>query len=82
VKTAISVPDEIFKRATHHAERLGMSRSEFFSTAARRWADQLEEGELTEAIDAAVASAGSDDDLPFVRRAAARLLEADEARGQ
>ena len=54
-----------------------MSRSEFFSTAVRRWADALEEGELTEAIDAVLASAGADDDAPFVRKAAARLFEYD-----
>jgi antitoxin MazE6 len=79
VKTAISVPDDVFQRATRQAERLGMSRSEFFSTAARRWVDELEENELTKAIDIVLASAGTDDDAPFLRRAAARLVEADEA---
>jgi metal-responsive CopG/Arc/MetJ family transcriptional regulator len=77
VKTAISVPDDVFARATHHAQRLGMSRSEFFTTAVRRWSDELEEDELTEAIDAAIDSAGADDDgVAFTRRAAARLFEA------
>ncbi len=31
VKTAISVPDATYQRATQRAKDLGMSRSEFFS---------------------------------------------------
>jgi metal-responsive CopG/Arc/MetJ family transcriptional regulator len=80
MKTAISVPDDVFDRATHHAARLGMSRSEFFATAARRWVDQLEEAEITEAIDRVIASAG--DDASFGRAAAARLFRADETSGR
>ena len=59
-----------------------MSRSEFFSTAARRLVDQLEEEELTEAINTAVANAGPDDNAEFLRGAAARLFEANKANGQ
>ncbi len=33
MKTAISIPDEIFHDANHLAKRLGMSRSEFYSKA-------------------------------------------------
>ena len=82
MKTAISIPDDVFQRVARQADRLGMSRSEFFSTAARRWVDQLEENELTEAIDAVLADAGADDEAPFVQQAAVRLFNADEAREQ
>ena len=37
VKTAISVPDETFEQATRQAAELGISRSEFFARAARRY---------------------------------------------
>lgn len=70
VKTAISVPDQVFHRVERHAQRLGMSRSEFFSRAAARWADELDDDDLTAAIDAAVTAAGPDVDAEFHHRAA------------
>jgi metal-responsive CopG/Arc/MetJ family transcriptional regulator len=60
-KTAISVPDLIFDRATKRAIELGISRSEFFSIAARRYLDELDDEALTRQIDAAVDLAGDDD---------------------
>jgi len=77
VKTAISIPEQVFERVRHHAERLGISRSEFFSRAAEMWADEMEGAELTEAIDAAVEQAGDDDSTEFARRAAQRLVARD-----
>jgi metal-responsive CopG/Arc/MetJ family transcriptional regulator len=54
VKTAISIPDETFARAEQHAAALGMSRSEFFTRAVRRYVDQLEAESLTGRINFAV----------------------------
>lgn len=54
MKTAISIPDDVFDRAEHLSHELGMSRSEFFTTAARRYADELDSAETTRAIDAVV----------------------------
>lgn len=63
-----------------HAARLGLSRSEFFARAAERWADELEEAELTWAIDDALAAAGeTDDELPFLRRAVVATLTGEGA---
>jgi metal-responsive CopG/Arc/MetJ family transcriptional regulator len=67
MKTAISVPDGTFERASHRAADLGMSRSEFFARAAERYLDELDAQSLTGHIDAALdhlvatdeASAGS-----------------------
>ena len=55
MKTAISVPDETFDRASARARDLGMSRSEFFTTAARHYLDELEAESTTREIDAALA---------------------------
>ena len=74
MKTAISVPDQVFNRAQEHAQRLGMSRSEFFARAAARWADELDEENLTSAIDAALATAGPDGNETFMARAAPLAL--------
>jgi predicted DNA-binding protein len=60
VKTAISIPDETFARAEQHAAALGMSRSEFFTRAVRRYIEQLEAESLTGRINLAVDMAWPD----------------------
>lgn len=61
MKTAISVPDEIFSQVGSQAAELGISRSEFFTRAARQYLDQLARASLTVQIDAAIDAAGADD---------------------
>ena len=61
MKTAISVPDEIFSQVETRAAELGISRSEFFTRAARQYLGQLADASLTQQIDAAIDAAGSDD---------------------
>jgi hypothetical protein len=61
MKTAISVPDADFERFDRIAKRHGMTRSEFYRTAGRMLADELEgagEAELTRLADAAIAEVG------------------------
>jgi metal-responsive CopG/Arc/MetJ family transcriptional regulator len=77
VKTAISVPDEIFEQATDQAAELGISRSEFFARAARRYLDELAVQSLTRQIDQALQTVGDDDSGAAAAAAAGRrLLEA------
>jgi metal-responsive CopG/Arc/MetJ family transcriptional regulator len=61
VKTAISVPDDTFEAATKRAQELGMSRSEFFSRAARRYLEELDRESTTEQVDQALRAAGGDE---------------------
>jgi len=61
MKTAISLPDDTFEQATERAEELGISRSEFFARAARRYLDDLSSRSLTRQIDDALQAAGADD---------------------
>lgn len=61
MKTAISVPDETFSRASTRAAELGMSRSEFFTRAAQQYLDRLDAASVTEQIDRALMAAGDDD---------------------
>jgi len=56
VRTAISVPDKTFERASRRARDLGISRSEFFSRAAARYLDELDAQSVTRQIDLAVAA--------------------------
>ena len=76
MKTAISVPDETFERATKQAAELGISRSEFFSRAARRYLDELASRSLTEQVNEALEAAGDDDSAVAAARAGRRLLAA------
>jgi metal-responsive CopG/Arc/MetJ family transcriptional regulator len=61
VKTAISVPDETYERASQRARDLGMSRSEFFSRAAARYLEELDSESVTQQIDQVVAALGAVD---------------------
>jgi metal-responsive CopG/Arc/MetJ family transcriptional regulator len=55
VKTAISLPDDTFERASQRARDLGVSRSEFFARAAQHYLDELDAESVTQQIDTALA---------------------------
>jgi metal-responsive CopG/Arc/MetJ family transcriptional regulator len=74
VKTAISVPDDTFEQATRQAAELGISRSEFFSRAARRYLDELASRSLTEQVNAALTAASDDDSAAAAAQAGRRRL--------
>ncbi|GAA2802217.1 CopG family transcriptional regulator [Crossiella cryophila] len=54
-KTAISVPRETFLQVEVYADRLGVTRSEFFTRAARFYLEHIDEESLTNQINAALA---------------------------
>jgi metal-responsive CopG/Arc/MetJ family transcriptional regulator len=74
VKTAISLPDDTFEQASQRAAELGISRSEFFARAARRYLDELSSRSLTRQIDEALAAVGPDDSGAAAVAAGRRLL--------
>jgi len=78
VKTAISVPDETFEQATKQAAKLGISRSEFFTRAARRYLDELASRSLTQQVDEALHAAGGDDSAAAAIAAGRRRLAAED----
>jgi len=77
MKTAISVPDETFEKASRRAHDLGMSRSEFFSRAAARYLDELDAESVTRQIDLAVAALAEQDDSSADAVAVGRRVLAD-----
>ena len=80
MKTAISVPDETYDRAERVAKTHGMNRSQFYSTAADRYADALESSDLTAAIDAVLDAVDTDEASRFAVDASHHFLEeTDEA---
>lgn len=80
MKTAISLPDQTYERATRRAGELGISRSEFFARAAERYADELEATSLTAQIDAAIAGGAVDDSNAWAAAAGRRYLASDAGR--
>jgi len=62
MKTAISIPDDTFNRASLRAENLGMSRSEFFARAAARYLDELDSESVTQQVNDAIAGLAEEDD--------------------
>lgn len=78
MKTAISVPDETFNAATRRAHELGMSRSEFFSIAARRYLDDLDRQSITEQVDEALHLTGGNESTAAVAAGRRRLSSSED----
>lgn len=51
MKTAVSIPDDLFESAEGYARRLGMSRSELFATALREYLQEHRSEGITERLD-------------------------------
>jgi len=52
MKTAISIPDELFEAAERVADHLGVSRSELYRRALREFLEEHGDRAITEALDA------------------------------
>lgn len=50
MKTAISIPDEVFDEAERAAKRLGVSRSELYANAVRNYLDRHRDENITEEL--------------------------------
>ena len=73
MKTAISIPDEVFDVAEKLARRQGVSRSRLFSDALREYVARHAPDEITDAMNRVVADIG-DSDADFAAAAARRVL--------
>ncbi len=65
MKTAVSIPDDVFERAERLARRAKRSRSRLYADALGEYLARHENDEITEAMNAVVAEAGQSVD-PFV----------------
>lgn len=73
MKTAISLPDEVFHAVEAQAKRLKLSRSEFFARAAVRFLEALESDHVKSSYDEAFSEDDSEE-ARFRRRAARAAL--------
>ena len=77
MKTAVSIPDDVFEKVERFARRAKRSRSEVFSDALREYIARHAPDEVTDAIDRALEEIGDQKD-DFVSAAARRVLEKTE----
>jgi predicted transcriptional regulator len=74
MKTAVSVPDDVFEEAEQLARRTKRSRSEVYSRALAEYLARHAPDRVTEAMDRALAEVGESAD-PFPRAASRRTLK-------
>ncbi len=77
MKTAVSIPGEVFEKVERLARRARRSRSAVFSAALREYVARHTPDKVTEAMDR-VCAAVNDGRDGFVTAAARRLLEGTE----
>src|SRR5687767_14927540 len=79
MKTAVSVPNDVFERADRLARSTGRSRSEVYSEALTEYLSRHAPDEVTETLDRVVAALGKDA-APngFARQAAKRRLASND----
>jgi len=73
MKTAVSIPDDIFEEAERIAARLQTSRSRLYARALAEFLNRHAEDQVTSAMNAAIDQAGAAPD-EFTRRAAGQTL--------
>ena len=77
MKTAVSIPDEVFEKAERLARRMRKSRSQLFANAVAEYVARHAPDHVTEMMDQVCAEVGSEPD-PFLAAASRRILERSE----
>jgi predicted transcriptional regulator len=78
MKTAVSVPDDLFAQADRLAKRSRRTRSDVYSAALREYVARHAPDEVTAGLDAALAELGEPGPDEFAGQAARRTLETTE----
>jgi predicted transcriptional regulator len=77
MKTAVSIPDDLFRRADKLASQLGKTRSQVYREALADYVARRDPGAVTAALDA-IADELAGDRTGFLATAARRTLERNE----
>jgi antitoxin MazE6 len=77
MKTAVSIPDDLFRRADELASRMGKSRSQVYRDALADYVLRRDPGAVTRALDE-IADELSGDERAFATAAAHRTLAQSE----
>lgn len=74
MKTAVSIPDDVFEKAERLARRMKKSRSELFGNALNEYIARHAPDQVTETMNQVCAEIGSEPDA-FATAASRRILE-------
>jgi metal-responsive CopG/Arc/MetJ family transcriptional regulator len=75
MKTAVSIPDEVFEKVERLAKRGRRSRSEVFTAALREYVARHSPDEVTEALNRACDEVDQTEDAKFLNAAARRVMK-------
>jgi len=78
MKTAISLPDDVYEGAERYAKRARKSRSQLYAEAISEYLARHAPDEVTEGMNAVVEQLGASRSDPFVASAARRVLKSVE----
>jgi predicted transcriptional regulator len=78
MKTAVSVPDDLFAKVDRLAKRSRRSRSDVYSAALREYVARHAPDEVTMGLDAVLAEIGQPDGTTFLAVAARQTLASTE----
>jgi metal-responsive CopG/Arc/MetJ family transcriptional regulator len=74
MKTAVSLPDRVYRQAESHARRTRKSRSQLYAEAISEYLSRHAPDEVTAGMDAVVEQLRDPSPDPFVKRAGRRVL--------
>ncbi|MDA3963418.1 MAG: ribbon-helix-helix domain-containing protein [Planctomycetota bacterium] len=77
MKTAISLPDDLFARADKYAQGKGLSRSALVAEALREYIDRHKSVDITKQLNEAIAGEGQPRDEAVIRQSKRRLKGGD-----
>jgi metal-responsive CopG/Arc/MetJ family transcriptional regulator len=76
MKTAVSVPNDVFEKAEQLARSAGRSRSDVYSAALREYVARHSNDEVTEAVNRVVDQLGQEAETDeFIRQVANQALQ-------
>ncbi len=78
MKTAVSVPDDLFEAVEELARRSRRKRSEVYTAALREYVARHAPDEITESLNRVIADLGGDAPDPFVDEAARQVFASTE----
>ncbi len=78
MKTAVSLPDRVYREAEGHAKRTRKSRSQLYAEALAEYLARHAPDEVTEAMNVVVDGLGEAAPDSFVERAGRRMLRSVE----
>ncbi len=80
MKTAISIPDKIFKSADNIANKLGISRSELYTKAVEEYIKELNNEQITNKLNEIYSNDQKIEDFTILKKVQIKSLKLDKEK--